>query len=443
MLSASVLGHHRKDEIIAVSGELSNLRNARRINTTNVRGALILGGAHGSLAVARSLGRRGIPVWVVLHDHPIAKFSRYVSRSFTWPGPQDGAATELLLDFARFHHLEGWVLFAGGDAEVLFVAQNFAELSALFLISTPPWAISQVACDKHLTYRHAQFAGVGYPQSYRPRDRSEVANLACQFPVILKPATRGQINAFTMAKAWKANDRAELLSHYDAAVALVGHDSIVLQEFVPGSGKNQFSYAAIWSDGRPVASLIARRVRQYPIDFGFTSTFVETIENDKVEAAATRFLDALHYDGIVELEFKFDERDNSYKLLDFNARPWTWIALGAKAGVDFPYLLWQAVTGGHPQQSRASGSATWIHVSRDLVSAAQNILAGRISVSDFIASLRPPIVFAAFAWDDPFPGIIELPLTLARALARRAPKNAEIWRDGLPDTHRGRVLAWF
>ena len=34
-------------------------------------GALILGGAHGSLAVARSLGRRGIPVWFATHDHPI------------------------------------------------------------------------------------------------------------------------------------------------------------------------------------------------------------------------------------------------------------------------------------------------------------------------------------------------------------------------------------
>src|ERR1700722_9297665 len=57
-------------------------------------GALILGGAHGSLAVARSLGRRGIPVWFATHDHPIAKYSRYVARSFEWAGPSDkGAAS--------------------------------------------------------------------------------------------------------------------------------------------------------------------------------------------------------------------------------------------------------------------------------------------------------------------------------------------------------------
>jgi hypothetical protein len=44
-------------------------------------GALIIGGAQVSLGLARSLGRKRVPVWV-LTDHPIAKFSRYVQRSF-------------------------------------------------------------------------------------------------------------------------------------------------------------------------------------------------------------------------------------------------------------------------------------------------------------------------------------------------------------------------
>jgi len=72
-----------------------------------------------------------------------------------------------------------------------------------------------------------------------------------------------------MAKCWKANDRAELLSRYDQALSLVGHDAIVLQEFVPGTGSNQFSYAAVWHCGKPLASLVARRTRQFPIEFGF------------------------------------------------------------------------------------------------------------------------------------------------------------------------------
>ena len=35
-------------------------------------GALVVGGAHVSIAVARSLGRRGIPVWL-LASHPLPR----------------------------------------------------------------------------------------------------------------------------------------------------------------------------------------------------------------------------------------------------------------------------------------------------------------------------------------------------------------------------------
>jgi D-aspartate ligase len=51
------------------------------------QGALVLGGAHGSLEIARSLGRRGIPVWLVISDNPLATLSRYVRRHFVWDGP--------------------------------------------------------------------------------------------------------------------------------------------------------------------------------------------------------------------------------------------------------------------------------------------------------------------------------------------------------------------
>ena len=152
-------------------------------------------------------------------------------------------------------------------------------------------------------------------------------------------------NRFTAAKAWRVNDRAALLARYDEAAALVGRDAIMVQEFIPGGGEAQFSYAGVWDHGTPVASLVARRTRQYPVDFGFTSTFVETIEHPEVEAQAFRFLADLRFSGLVEVEFKFDARDGRIKLLDVNPRAWTWIGLGAAAGVDFPAIQFALATG--------------------------------------------------------------------------------------------------
>jgi D-aspartate ligase len=190
------------------------------------------------------------------------------------------------------------------------------------------------------------------------------------------------------------------------------------QELVPGGGETQFSYAAVWSDGKAVASLTARRTRQYPVDFGFTSTFVETVDVPPVEEGACRFLAALRYSGLVEIEFKYDARDSRYKLLDFNPRPWTWIALGAAAGVDFPLTQWQLAHGEPVPVQRGRLGVGWCHASRDFVAACQHIARGALTPGSYAASLRR-LVFAAYAADDPLPGIVDLPVVLARVLSRR------------------------
>ena len=63
-------------------------------------GALIVGGAHVSIAVARSLGRHGIPVWM-LANHPIATYSRYVKRSLPWPGGDHADGVSSIIELAK------------------------------------------------------------------------------------------------------------------------------------------------------------------------------------------------------------------------------------------------------------------------------------------------------------------------------------------------------
>ena len=56
----------------------------------------------------------------------------------------------------------------------------------------------------------------------------------------------------------------------------------MVQEFIPGGGGCQFSFAALCSEGQPLASIVARRTRQFPPDFGRASTFVETVDEPGV-----------------------------------------------------------------------------------------------------------------------------------------------------------------
>ncbi len=394
------------------------MNNADAPARTSPKGAIVLGGAHGSLEIVRSLGRRGISVWLIIADNPLASLSRYVERTVRWRGPRDDGALEFLLELSRHHGLRGWVLYAGSDDDVRFVAQNHSALSAVFTLTTLPWDEIRSAVDKRLMNARADELGLAHPLTRYARSHDELAPLGMPLPVVLKPTVREGRNTFVDAKAWRVDDEAALFARYDEARSLVGADSIMIQELIPGGGMAQFSYAALWDRGKPIASLVARRRRQYPIEFGFTSTLVETIEQRQIEVDACRFLASLDYSGLVEIEFKYDTRDGRYKILDINGRAWSWIALGAAAGIDFPALQWRLAAGEEITPQIGRSGVRWLYFSRDLAASICEMLTGDLSPIAYLRSLRRPLVLAVFAWDDPLPALLDLPLSAVRVAAR-------------------------
>jgi D-aspartate ligase len=378
-------------------------------------GALIVGGAHVSIGVARSLGRQGVPVWL-LANHPLPTYSRYVTRSFDWPGAEHEDGLASILDVVTRHGLQGWVLFPTGDQDLRLIAQNRALLSSHLRVAAPDWETVQWLYDKRFTYQRAASLGLDFPHSYELHGLDEVHKLDCRFPVILKPAFR--VPGFAQAKALRADDRETLIALYQKASALIDSDAIIVQEWVPGTGKAQFSYAALWDRGKPVATLLARRRRQHPIDFGRSSTFVESIDHPQVEELACRFLSSFDYSGVVEVEFKYDAREDRYKLLDVNGRFWTWCGLGGLAGIDFPYLAYRQALGETIAPCRARPGVAWLHASRDIIAACQEISGGSLRLRDYLVSFRHPFTFSNFALDDPLPALAEFPAAVLNRIGR-------------------------
>jgi predicted ATP-grasp superfamily ATP-dependent carboligase len=184
----------------------------------------------------------------------------------------------------------------------------------------------------------------------------------------------------------------------------------MVQELVPGEGEAQFSYAALVKEGYPVASVVARRTRQYPRDFGQFSTYVETVDEPQVIEPSHRLLAATGFTGLVELEFKRDPRNGQFKILDVNPRVWGWHTLARRVGVDFPYLLWLLTQGEPVPEIRGHPGECWRHLSADLRVAMEEIVRGYLSPWTYLRSFRRPLESAIFAWDDPLPGLLDLPL---------------------------------
>ena len=156
--------------------------------------------------------------------------------------------------------------------------------------------------------------------------------------------------------------------------------------------------------------MVCRRLRQHPPEFGRASTFVETVENALVEEQSERLLRRIGYDGLVELEYKLDERDGRFKLLDFNARTWGYHSIAQKAGVDFPYLAYRRQLGLPVEPRRARAGVRWVRLLTDLPTAAVEIAGRRLGARAYLRSFWSADVEAVFSRRDPMPGLAELAL---------------------------------
>ena len=374
-------------------------------------GAVIIGGDFQGLGIVRSLGKRGVPTCIIDDETSISRFSRYATHAVRVKDLRDERQTvETVLDIGHRLHLEGWVLFPTRDETVVAFSRYQSELAEYFRVPTPGLSVVESAWDKRNTYRLAQELDIPIPRTWYPYDISELERLEADLPLVIKPAIKEHFVYSTKVKAWRAGSRTELLDRFRQAAALVEPGEVMIQELIPGDGRQQFSYCAFFKDGQAVGSMVAQRRRQHPPEFGRASTFVETIDLPLLETLSTRFLQAIKYYGLVELEYKLDPRDGQYKLLDVNARTWGYHSLGQRAGVDFPSMLFADQLGEAVQLSRAQEGVKWVRLATDLSTSVVEFLGGRLDWRAYMRSLKDVRVESVFSLQDPLPGFVELAL---------------------------------
>jgi D-aspartate ligase len=371
-------------------------------------GALVIGGEHPGLGIARSLGQRSIPVYVLDDQHSISKFSRYATRVIRVSDLRDEQKTvDTVLEVGQRLGLKGWVLFPTRDETVAAFSRHRSRLAEFFRVTTPDWDCVRWAWDKINTHILAKELGIPAPETWNPRSLEELSALYPRLPLAIKPAVKENFFYATGAKAWRADTPEQLNQLFVKASQQIKPEEIMVQEIIPGDGERQFSYCAFFRDGRPHSTLVAVRKRQHPREFGRAATYVESIELPMIEELAERFLKAINYYGLVEIEFKQDPRDGQYKLLDVNARTWGFHSLGFPAGVDFPYLLYADQLGEQLDHCRGQSGIGWLRLITDLPTALSQVVLGQLGVGTYINSLQRTRVESVFCWKDPLPSLGE------------------------------------
>lgn len=382
-------------------------------------GGLVIGGDYQGLGIARSLGRHGIPVLVIDDETSIARSSRFVQGVLRVRTLSDERSLLDALEMARPRlGPSRWVIYPTRDEHVAALAANREALLGEFRVPTPGSACIRHVWDKRETYRLAEQLSIAIPKTWFPRSHADLAAIDAEGPLVVKPAIKEHFFYATHAKAWRADSRADLTVLFERAANIVGPGEVIIQDLIPGGGQEQYAFCALFRQGRAVAEMTVCRRRQHPSDFGRASTYVETVSLPEIVEPSIRFLRAIDYYGLVELEYKRDIRDGAYKLLDVNARTWGYHTIGSSAGVDFAHLLYRDQMGDDVDEVTARPGVRWVRLTTDLPNAVRDIRGGTLNSRDYLRSLKGIDAEAVFSLQDPIPGIYEMALLPYLALKR-------------------------
>jgi len=378
---------------------------------TNKPGAVITGGDFQGLGVLRTLAQKDIPIILLDSDHCISKYSRFKKKFIKSPHPSEAETYfNFLIDLAKKEKIYGWVIFPNSDDAVYVLSKYKKSLEKCYRIPTPCWEVTQYVYDKEKTYRLAEKHGIPIPKTYYPKNLSELLELDLHFPVVIKPSIRDHFYNKIKIKAFKINNKEELIKIYQRVCSTIDPSEVLVQDFIPGGPKNLYSFCPLFKDGKILASIMARRARQHPMDFGHASTFVELADVPEMRNIAERFLRLIDFYGIAEVEFMMDPRDGKYKLIEVNPRVWGWHTLAIAVGVDFPYLLYQDMIGEQVRVPLPSNHCKWVHLTTDLPTVFIEVMKENMKIRDYIASMRGKKEDAVLSLNDPLPFFAEIAL---------------------------------
>jgi D-aspartate ligase len=386
---------------------------------------------HGTLAVARSAGRMGIPVYGVYESRmEPAGLSRYNrGRLTTAHVARDEALMEALTAVSK--RLGPTVLIPVDDASAVFVGDNADALRGRFLFPEQPTDLYRRLSSKREMHDLCLNLGIPTPASSFPRDEGELGTLAEQagLPLVLKQIDGWLPSADPSAPSVLiAGSPRELLAGY-RQMESPQRPNVMVQEYIPGGSDTIWIFNGYFDgDSRCLVGFTGRKLRQRGPHTG-PATLGECVGNEDVAEATRKLAAEVGYRGIIDIGFRHDRRDGLYKLLDVNPRLGSSFRLFVGENeMDVLRALYLDMTGQSVPPSSTQEGRRWVVEPYDLLSALQLGREGTLRFRDWVRSFSGVREAAWLTRDDPVPflamAVAVVPATLPRL------RKAQIWANG-------------
>jgi len=369
-----------------------------------------------ALVTVRSLGRRGLRVAAAADRTAPAFSSRWCEQGFVFP-PEEASD-------AYLGTLERWLDATGArivipshDGTIALLRQHHARLEKrggaqgahLALADEPALA---VAVNKERTSAVATRLGLRVPREVIVRAGDDVPTAVKEIglPAVIKPC-----------ESWLGNGNggarvaSELVVTHDEARRAVERftrfgDPILFQQLLTGRRE---AVSFLYAGGEIYARFAQWAMRTHP-PLGGASVLRQSIAMPPdIGRQAESLVRDINLEGYSEVEFRRDATGVPY-LMEINPRLSASVEVAVRAGVDFPYLLYQWASGRRLERHNGYRVGGWMrHLGGDIETTVDSLQQrGRPGIPrpvntlvDFGITFLRPMSYDYVDWKDPLPAV--------------------------------------
>lgn len=358
---------------------------------------------HGALGIARSAGRLGIPVHRVAGERfAPARASRYSRGWVTIPSEASTADCVALLHRLA-DRIGRAVLIGVDDPASVFIDEHAHALRSSFVFPERPDGLARELASKRGMYELCKRHDIPTPRSGFPASEEELLAYVADsgFPIVLKSINVADAPP-TAPRVVIAANRDQLVRAHDLMGGHAGN--VMLQEYVPGGPETVWMFNGYFdADSECRFGFTGKKIRQSPPYTGIT-TLGACLPNAAVHNSTVRLMKAVGYTGILDIGYRYDARDGTYKLLDVNPRIGGTFRLFVGAeGLDVLRALYLDLTGQAIPSSTFQAGRRWLVDLLDLRSSATYIRRGDVTLLQWLRSFTGIRELAWLATDDPLP----------------------------------------
>ena len=321
----------------------------------NTESVIVLNGSyHNTLTIVQSLAKKGIPVIVGDKARGIksyfgeAMLSRYPHHRFLYPFPESSPLA-FIDTINRISEKYNALILLPVGADTYVAVSAFREyLHSHIRTVLADDSLIQKAHDKYTCLKFAEEIGVRIPQTRLLREISSADDIMeMGLPLVIKP--RKGAGSLGVKIVDNVNDvmglRKNLAQKFiknDYQTFKIYDDSDPLvQEFIEGPIVD----ACVIADHGEIKAMVTQeRLKTLPPQGGY-GVMNKTVMLPEVKEMAERLITGLGWHGLAQVEFKYNPRDATYRLMEVNPKFWGTLAISVAAGVDFPYMAYQMAKG--------------------------------------------------------------------------------------------------